>query len=346
MSDDESNENAELRLPRATATFFGHSEAEQALLDAYRSGRMHHAWLLGGPPGIGKATLAYRFARFLLAHPDPSHASVQRAASLSVPEDHPAFRRVAAQAHTDLLTLERTRNDNGVLRTVITVDEVRRTTSFFGSTAGEGGWRVCIVDVADELQQPQAVNALLKIVEEPPRRAVFLLVSNASGRLLPTIRSRCRRLIMRPLGEEDVRLAAAAALDVAESDPTLGTAAAAAEGSVARAIELMDEDQLRLRAAIADALGALPSTDGRTLHALGERISGSDPAQLHTFADAVGAWLSARLHEKNADRARLARLGEAWEKVAAAARDVETYNLDRKPFVFEVFGLLTEAVRH
>src|SRR5438309_9699667 len=157
--------------PRQTTALFGHADPEAALLSAYRSGRIAHAWLIGGPAGVGKATLAYRMARFVLANPDPTVPAVQTARTLAVAPDHPAARRVAAQSHTDLLVLERTPGPTGALRTVITVDEVRRTVSFFGSTAGEGGWRICVVDTADELQTPQASNALLKVLEEPPARA-------------------------------------------------------------------------------------------------------------------------------------------------------------------------------
>src|SRR5690348_5181285 len=146
--------------PRETTALFGHREAETALLDAYRSGRIPHAWLIGGAQGIGKATLAYRMARFVLAHPDPSAAAVQRADTLWVDPNAPVSRQVATGAHGGLLTLERSANDKGVLRTVITVDETRETISFFGSTAAAEGWRVCIVDTVDELN-PNAANALL-----------------------------------------------------------------------------------------------------------------------------------------------------------------------------------------
>jgi DNA polymerase-3 subunit delta' len=199
----------EIPHPRETFALLGHAQAECALLDEYRSGRVAHAWLIGGPTGIGKATLAYRMARFVLAHPDPLAPAVRDATTLVVPPGAPAARRVAGRAHPDLLVLEREPDDKGKMRTVITVDQVRRTVSFFGSTAGEGGWRVCIVDSADELQYPQGSNALLKVLEEPPPRSLFLLVSHAPGRLLPTIRSRCRRLTLRPLDQADVVAAAA-----------------------------------------------------------------------------------------------------------------------------------------
>ena len=199
----EADEDFEPPHPRATTRLFGHAEAERALLDAYRGGRLPHGWLIGGPPGIGKATLAYRMARFVLAHPDPQLAAVRSAPSLALPDDHPVVRRVAAQAQGDLLVLERTIGETGKLRTRIAVDDVRRSVSFFGSTAGEGGWRIAIVDSVDELN-PASANALLKVLEEPPARALLLLVSHAPGRALATIRSRCRLLTLRPLAAGDV----------------------------------------------------------------------------------------------------------------------------------------------
>jgi hypothetical protein len=198
VSEDD-NDERDVRGPRETLALFGHAEAEQTLLDSYKSGRIPHAWLIGGPPGIGKATLAYRLARFVLAHPDPKVPVVQKAASLAVDADNPVAHRIAAQAQGDLLVLERIVNETtGKLYTVIRVDDVRRTVSFFGSTAGEGGWRIAIVDAVDDLQR-EGANALLKVLEEPPQRTLLLLISHAPGRELPTIRSRCRRLLLRPL---------------------------------------------------------------------------------------------------------------------------------------------------
>src|SRR5256714_2559168 len=163
--------------PRETGALFGQREAEMALLNAYRSGRIPHAWVIGGAQGIGKATLAYRMARFVLAHRDPLAASVQRAETLAVDPDHHVARQITAGAHGGLLVLERGLNDRGVLRTVITVDETRETISFFGSTAAVEGWRGCIVDTLDGLK-PNAANAPFKIFEEPPQPSLFLPVSH------------------------------------------------------------------------------------------------------------------------------------------------------------------------
>jgi DNA polymerase III subunit delta' len=334
--------------PRETASLFGHREAEQALLNAYRSGKIPHAWLIGGPQGIGKATLAYRMARFVLAHRDALAAEVQRAETLSVDPSDPVARHVAAGAHGGLLTLERSLNDKGVMRTVITVDETRETISFFGSTAAVEGWRVCIVDTVDELN-PNAANALLKILEEPPRQSLFLLVSHAPARVLPTIQSRCRKLPLRPLAPGDVISAAAQAATIAIDDPALVEAAQAADGSVARALTLLGGDAIKLHQRTAALLATLPQVDPRELHALGDALGGSDRVALAAFIDSIDRWVSERLRaddaNANANLPRLARLAEVWEKITRAARDTEAYNLERKPLVFSVFGLLAEATR-
>src|SRR5260370_26542730 len=260
--------------PRETTALFGHGEAEAALLNAYRSGRIPHAWLIGGAAGIGKATLAYRMARFVLAHRNPLSSDVQRAETLWVDPSDPVARRVAAGAHGGLIPLERSLNDKGVMRTVITVDETRETISFFGSPAAVEGWRVCIVDTVDELN-PSAANALLKILEEPPQQSLFLLVSHAPARVLPTILSRCRKLALRPLATSDVISAAAQAAQIAIDDSALAEAAEAAGGTSARALTLLGGDALKLQQRTAALLATLPRVDPRELHALGDALGGS-----------------------------------------------------------------------
>jgi DNA polymerase III subunit delta' len=346
MSKDDADAD-EAKPPRLTDKLFGHGATEAALLSAYRGGRVPHAFMLIGQKGIGKATLAYRMARFVLAHPDPAAAAVTAATSLAVDPKHPAARRIAARAHGDLLVLERTPNDKGVLRQQIAVDEVRRTIGFFGATAGEGGWRVAIVDAVDELNRAGA-NALLKILEEPPERAMLLLVSHSASRVLPTLRSRCCVLPMRPLDQADVAHALAAAVETDASDPQIAAAAAAADGSVARALAFLDEDSLLLRQRALDELDRLPAVNATALHALGDALAGSDSRPLGAFVDTVNAWLSRSLDRAegtNVSLARLDRLAQASQRINAAARDAEIYNLERKPLVFSVFGLLAEATR-
>jgi DNA polymerase-3 subunit delta' len=329
--------------PRTNTSLLGHAEAERALLDAYRGGRMPHAWLIGGPPGIGKATLAYRMARFVLAHPDPSAKVVQDATTLAIDADDPAARKIASQSHTGLLVLKRELNEQtGKLYTDIRVDDVRRTTGFFGATAGAGGWRVAIIDSVDELNAA-GENTILKILEEPPANSLLLLVSHAPGRVLPTIRSRCRRLILRTLSQQDVAQAAAAMTGRKAADEDVATAAKLAEGSVARAIALLDEDALELRQRIETLLRQLPAIDARALHALGDALGGADQRVFAAFTDTVNMWLSARLHQGPQDTARLMRLAEAWERTNRAAAEAEAFNLDRKPLIFSMFSQLAEV---
>jgi DNA polymerase-3 subunit delta' len=343
VSDDDTE--TEVLRPRETSVLFGQDDAERTLLDAYQGGRIPHAWLIGGPPGIGKATLAYRLARFVLAHPDPRLPAVQKAASLAVAADNAVARRIAAQAQGDFLVMERVINEQtGKLYTVIRVEDVRKAVPFFGSTAGEGGWRIAIVDAVDDMQR-EGANALLKVLEEPPERSLLLLVSHAPGRLLPTIRSRCRRLLLRPLSVADVARALAAATGRGADDAEVKDAAAAAEGSVARAIGLLEGPALALRQRVLELFAQLPDPDPRALHALGDALGGSEPQTLAAFMDMVNGWLSAQVSGGSRAARQAAHTAEVWEKVNRAARDVETYNLERKPLVFAVFGLLAESAR-
>ncbi|HEX9589811.1 MAG TPA: DNA polymerase III subunit delta', partial [Bradyrhizobium sp.] len=196
---------------------------------------------------------------------------------------------------------------------------------------------------------PNAANALLKILEEPPQQSLFLLVSHAPARVLPTIQSRCRKLALRPLATSDVISAAAQAANIAADDPALSEAAEASEGSVARALTLLGGDALKLQQRTAALLATLPRVDPRELHALGDALGGSDRVALGAFIDSVDRWVSQRLRaddaNANTNLPRLARLAEVWEKINRAARDTAEYNLERKPLVFSVFGLLSEATR-
>src|SRR5260221_1830925 len=236
--DDPAGEPQPVVPPRDNPLLLGHEAAETALLQAYRSGRLPHAWLLSGPRGIGKATLAFRFARFLFAEGAAAPGLFAAPpASLAVAPEHPGFRRVASGGHADLLVVERSLDPRRKkLRSEIVVDDTRSIAAFLRLTPAEGSWRVVVVDGADMMNR-NAANALLKILEEPPQRAVLLLVSDNPGRLLATIRSRCRILALKPLAQTMVLAA------LAHYRPDLGAGARAvlarlAEGSIGRALDL------------------------------------------------------------------------------------------------------------
>lgn len=335
--------------PRSTYHLIGHKAAEQVLLDAYRSGRMHHAWIIGGEEGIGKATLAYRLARFIFAHPDPASPEVAAAKDLFVDPEVPAARRMAQQAHPDLFVLKRGLTKDGrSLMGEISVSEARRAVNFFSTTAGEGGWRVTIVDTADDLNT-NAANALLKVMEEPPPRSLFLILSSAPKRLLPTIRSRCRTLLLKPLSEEDVTGVLKNLPDLAgETDPAeLARIAGAAQGSVRRAAALLAEDSLALHDQISGLLSRLPDVDATALHALAEKLAGREgTAAFELFVGAIQDWLHERLTLGAARQdPRLAAWAALWEKTGRTAREAEIYNLDKRPLVFAIFSDLAAAQR-
>ncbi|MEM8631088.1 MAG: DNA polymerase III subunit delta' [Pseudomonadota bacterium] len=226
--------------PRETEVLIGQDVAEKEFLDSYNDGRLHHAWLLTGPKGIGKATLAWRIARFLIAMPpeaadDGLFGAPEAPVSLDIAPDHPAARRIAAGAEAQLFSLKRPYDEKTKrLKTRITVEEVRKLKGFFQMSAAGGGRRVVIVDAADEMND-QAANALLKILEEPPRHSVLLLVSHQPWRLLPTIRSRCRILRCQPLEEDSIAQALAGAQAGA---PITGLS----QGSVGDAMRLAQQD--------------------------------------------------------------------------------------------------------
>lgn len=325
--------------PRERFDFVGHADVEAELLGAWKANRLPHAILLGGPQGIGKATLAYRLARFVLSRGRPD------ARDLAVGEDHPISRQVASLSHPDLLVLRRLKEeDKKTMSQVIRVEDTRRITSFFGSTSAYGGWRVCIVDAVEDMNASSA-NAILKLLEEPPARSLFLLISHAPGRLLPTIRSRCRKIEMKPLSVSEV---ARALGSIARDNPEIeqadiSAAAEASQGSVGRAFSLLhgDEDNLAILNLTQQLLAQLPDVPSGQIATLGDKLRGDN---LDVFAEAVGDWL-AEAATGDAEPARLAQFAEAWDKVRRATATAEIYNLDRKPLVFQVFTMLSEAAR-
>jgi DNA polymerase III subunit delta' len=347
--DDEPDRRPGAPHPRQQTALFGHEAAETALLDAYRAGQLHHAWLIGGAEGIGKATFAYRVARFLIAHPDPASRHVREARSLAVEAGHPAWRALAHRAHPDVAVLRRGwRKDGKGYMGDIAVGEVRRALDLFGSTAGAGGYRICIVDSADDLNASSA-NALLKVIEEPPARSLFLVVAHAPARVLATIRSRCRSLTLRPLGAADVvrALGSLGPPWSATAAADLGRAADLSQGSVGKALALLDADVVGLVEQVRAALDRLPEVQPAALYALAEVLAGRRAEEdFDTAFGVVTDWIADTVRARAGEGAAcLAPLVEVWEKSARAAREARVFNLDRRPLVISMFGDLADAVR-
>jgi len=249
--------------PRETARLIGQGAAEAEFLDAFNSGRLHHGWLITGPRGVGKATFAWRLARFLLANQEAQEDGLFGAppppASLDVDPEHPVSRRITALSEPGLFLLRRGPNDKGDrLAAEIRVSEVRKLGNFFALSSADGGRRVVIVDAADELNT-QAANAILKMLEEPPARTVLLLVSHQPSGLLPTIRSRCRTLRLAPLGPDDIATALDQAGIEAEGDPV--ALAELSGGSVGAAVRLLNLGGLKTYAELVGLMESLPRLD-------------------------------------------------------------------------------------
>jgi len=332
--------------PREQFAFFGHSEGEQAFIDGLRGGRLHHAWLIGGPQGIGKATLAYRVARTVL---DPAKSRDPALSDLDVAPDAPVARQVAALSHPNLAVLRRApATDKKGPSATIPVEAVRRALGMFGSTAADGGYRVCIVDSAEDLTISSA-NALLKMIEEPPPRSIFLIVSHAPQRVLPTIRSRCRRLLLRPLGNADIRsvIGSLGAPWTGAPAEVVDQALDYGEGSARRTLELLDADKVGFIDQVTRLLQGLPRTDMRQVHALAEALARRDAEDSYELAlETVQRWVTERLHDRAAlGASRLAPLVEVCDKIARTAREIDVFNLDRRPFILTLFDDLADAVR-
>jgi DNA polymerase III subunit delta' len=328
--------------PRANPILLGHPEAEATILEAMRTGRMHHAWLITGPEGVGKATLAYRFARRLLA----GRPTVE---SLALDTTSPVFRRVAAGSHADLLTVERMLNEKTKrMKTQIAVEDVRKITGFMSLTPAEGGWRVVVVDGAEDMNQASA-NALLKILEEPPPRAILLLVCAAPGRLLPTIRSRCRRLRLTPMADEPMGQLLDQYLPRMDADER-GRLITLAEGSPGRAIMLAEDEGLKIALLVDKLLAELPGVPVSRGYEIADFL-GRGETGFSTFMDLVRAGVAAAVRESvrgraDPEQARLVGLrpldawGEVWQGLTKLQDETERFALDKRQAIVAGIGML------
>jgi DNA polymerase-3 subunit delta' len=322
--------------PRENRLLVGHAPAVRALQGAAASGRLHHAWLIGGQQGIGKATLAYRFACWLLAGGTTK--------DLSVPADLPAARRVAANTHADLLTIDRRFDDKRKkMQSEIVIDTVHEVGKFLRLTPGEGGWRVVIVDGAEQMNR-NAANALLKLLEEPPKRAVLLLVSHAPGRLLPTIRSRCRSLSLAPLAEAEVEtLLGVYASELGESERH--KLSQLSQGSIGKALTLAAEDGVKIAGLVDEALASPPSP--ARAQAIADSLARSEDG-FSVFMDLLRCGLASATRQaargsSPGGQGALAGRVSLWQEFGRIEREVIGLNLDKRAAIVVALSQLADA---
>lgn len=361
--------------PRFSSSLFGHEGAERLFLEAVNQNRIHHGWLITGPRGIGKATFAWRIAKFLLAN----NPGVEKSGgaglfgeelppieyeTLSLDEDDPIARRIEAGGHGGLSVIERSVNDStGKLRSDIVINDIRKLSGFFSQTASEGGWRVAIIDAADEMNV-SAANALLKILEEPPEKSILLLIAHSPGRLLPTIKSRCRQLALKPLSDDSVRAVLAARFPEIGNDD-LNAAAVMAAGAPGKAIELVGRAGIDLYRELASLLVALPSVDMPRVHTLATKLGAAKAdGEYRLFSEMLQSWLQRLIRQQVSGEASadimagesdqisrisaLARVDQwldLWEKVGHLTARADAVNLDRKQVIVSVFSSLQATVR-
>ena len=318
--------------PRENPDLVGHETAEAQLARSFRSGRMHHAWLITGPPGIGKATLAFRLARWIFA------CGARRPGdSLHVEPDHPVFRMVASGGHPDLRVLKRESNEKtGRMRSEIVVDQAREAIKFLHHTPALGGWRIVIVDPVDDLGTATA-NALLKALEEPPTRGLFLMVNHAISRALPTIRSRCQRIVLQPLESASVEAIVAKAMpDLPPAE--LAELAKLSEGSPGRALALAAAGGLDLLHEMQALLARLPQMDTLALDRLAEKTARAGEDAVGSLRDLLLWWLAERVKAgAGAGAGGLDRWARLWENTARLFERAEAATLDRKQALLEIF---------
>ncbi|MBX7247756.1 MAG: DNA polymerase III subunit delta' [Caulobacteraceae bacterium] len=320
--------------PREVYAYEGGDAPERAFLDALTRGRLHHAWLLCGPEGVGKATFAYRAARRLLgAAPDDHYGLLG-----SAPSDH-VNRMIEAHAHPDLMVLER-EADGDKIKKFISVDAARALPEFFAKTPSQSPFRVAIVDAADDMNL-NAANALLKTLEEPPERGVLFLVAHAPGRLMATIRSRCRRLTFQPWAEEAV--AAFLINRTSLPEPQARAIASMARGAPGRALTLASSEALAYDAQ-AQALVEGEAPPEAELMSIVDRFRGAEgQGRFELFLDRLAEAVRRRLTEGRGGLL-VERWAALWDRVSQTPAEADALNLDRADIFWSILAEL-RAVR-
>lgn len=355
-------------------TLKGHEVAEKLFLEAYNSNRLHHAWLITGPRGIGKASLGYKMARFLLNNPPGDEAApglfgetLEKAPAMTLDTDPASSvnKIVTAGGHGDLVVIERQINEKtGKMKAEIVVDDVRKLQNFFAKTSLEGGWRIAIIDSADEMNR-NAANAVLKLLEEPPKNVLLILLAHAPGKLLPTITSRCRQLRLNPLALETVGGILTKNYPDLSPDEIEGYAVLS-DGSPGYGISLVDNQGLELYIQLLEILSSLPQLDVPLAHKMAESLSSKKAEQKYVlFGELLTAFINRlirhvaalennqissikpvlsgelALMEQLGQRLPLDRWVDLWEKIT---HKMGRINLDRKQVILNILTLLGQKL--
>lgn len=327
-----------LLQPYENGFFCGQDRAEQRFLSGAQSGRLHHAWLLSGPSGVGKASFAFRIARALVESADQHKTIDGEALRVLSDPGHPVFRRVASGGHPNILHLRVPYDDKTKrFKTQLTVEEVRRSVGFFGTTAGESGWRIAVVDSADDMTI-SAANALLKILEEPPEKTLFFILSSQPGRLLPTIRSRCQKLEFDRLDATDLFRA----LDAASIQPigdvsTLEPHSALLNGSVRRGFQFLENNMSVLVENFHALMDMKPSYDMSALHGFADQVAARGSDEKYDFFIHLIEDFASNLIRRDQPNEALVSVAEVWEKMRERIDLEARMNLDRKQTVLALF---------
>ncbi|MEQ9435643.1 DNA polymerase III subunit delta' [Hyphomonas sp.] len=300
----------------------GHKAAEQAFLAAHSSGKLHHAWLIEGPTGIGKSRLAFRLAAFILGARGPGDAP------LDAPEDEPVMQKFLAGGHPDLRIVQLELNDKGKPRQDITIDQVRSLNHFFTLKPAMGGWRVGIIDALDELNR-NASNALLKTLEEPPASSIMFLVNHGSKPILPTIRSRCRTLRLNPLSTDDT----ARVLEMVNAPNEARTLA---RGRPGLGIRLSTPNGLQASNAARALLRSMPKPNDALLTAA-VQAANTDSTALQAFSEEVLNWLADRAND-NPEAA------EAWLRTSRLLGEADALNMEASQTAAKMIAGLYSSV--
>ncbi len=341
MADEENDPRDVEWHPRHTKNLVGHADAERRMLQAFESGKLHHAWLISGPKGIGKASLAYRFAAYVLAGSESRTGNPPD--GLSVSPDSRTAHWLASRSHPDLFVLERKWDGKTKkLKSELAVDDARQLSEFFGLTAGSGGWRVAIIDAADDLNNASA-NALLKLIEEPPPKCLLLLVCNQPGRLLRTIRSRCLRIDLLPLSQEEtMKVLASLPLREPPAHEAMEVAVKLAGGSPGRGLDLLDSTGAKSFAAF-QSMGSLTSA---SLAEFGNRFSSrtSTVDDFEIFFCLLEGWVGSQARKAGLAGAGHA-MADAYVAIGHSIRQTNALNLDRRQAVISALSLINEAMK-